>query len=63
MAGQIATAAEQQSTTAGEINRNIDTISLLAERTAGEAAGTAQLSKELTATARGQHALVERFNR
>lgn len=63
MAGQIATAAEQQSTTAGEINRNIDTIALLAERTAGEAAGTAQLSKELTATARGQHALVERFNR
>ncbi|HLT05702.1 MAG TPA: PAS domain-containing methyl-accepting chemotaxis protein [Pseudomonas sp.] len=63
MAAQIATAADQQSSTAEEINRNIDTIALLAERTAGEAANSAQLSHELTATARGQHALVERFNR
>lgn len=63
MAGQIATTAEQQSSTAAEINRNIDTIALLAERTAGEAASSARLSHELTATARGQHALVERFNR
>lgn len=63
MAAQIATAAEQQSAAAGEISRNIDTISSLAERTAGEAASTARLSHELTATARGQHALVERFNR
>jgi len=63
MAGQIATAAEQQSDAAVEINRNLDTIAQLAERTAGEAASTAQLAHELNGTARGQHALVERFNR
>ncbi len=63
MAGQIATAAEQQSAVAEEINRTIDTIAELAEQTTTEANNTALLSEALTKTAQGQHALVERFNR
>ncbi|AYC32659.1 PAS domain S-box protein [Pseudomonas cavernae] len=63
MANQIAAAAEEQSAVADEINRNITTIAQLADQTAGEAQNTAQLSRELTATAHNQSALVERFNR
>ncbi|CAD5108169.1 methyl-accepting chemotaxis protein [Zestomonas carbonaria] len=63
MANQIAAAAEEQSSVADEINRNITNIAQLADQTAGEAQNTAQLSKELTATAYSQSALVERFNR
>ncbi|RJG09713.1 PAS domain S-box protein [Pseudomonas cavernicola] len=63
MADQIAAAAEEQSAVADEINRNITTIAQLADQTAGEAQSTALLSKELTATAQSQSALVERFNR
>ena len=62
MANQIAAAAEEQSAVADEINRNITTIAHLADQTAGEAQNTAQLSRELTGTARSQSALVERFN-
>ncbi|MHA6493388.1 methyl-accepting chemotaxis protein [Pseudomonas borbori] len=63
MANQIAAAAEEQSAVADEINRNITNIAELAEKTSGEAHSTAELSKELTATAQGQYSLVERFNR
>ncbi|MBS7660758.1 methyl-accepting chemotaxis protein [Pseudomonas lalucatii] len=63
MANQIAAAAEEQSAVADEINQNITNIAQLADQTAGEAQSTAQLSGELTATARGQYSLVERFNR
>ena len=63
MASQIATAAEQQSAVADEINHTIGTISQLAEQTTTEANNTALLSEELTKTAQDQHALVERFNR
>jgi len=63
MANQIAAAAEEQSAVADEINQNITTIAHLADQTAGEAQSTAKLSGELTATAQGQYALVERFNR
>ncbi|MES2820083.1 MAG: PAS domain-containing methyl-accepting chemotaxis protein [Pseudomonadota bacterium] len=63
MAQQIAAAAEEQSAVADEINQNITTISQLTDQSAGQANDTAQLSHELTATARGQYALVERFNR
>jgi aerotaxis receptor len=48
---------------ADEINRNITNIAQLADQTAGEAQSSAKLSGELTATAQGQYALVERFNR
>ena len=63
MANQIAAAAEEQSAVADEINQNITTIAQLADQTANEAQSTAKLSGELTATAQGQYALVERFNR
>ncbi|SEE04959.1 methyl-accepting chemotaxis protein [Pseudomonas anguilliseptica] len=63
MANQIAAAAEEQSAVADEVNRSITTIAQLADQTAGEAHDTALLSEALTATANGQYALVERFNR
>ena len=63
MANQIAAAAEEQSAVADEVNRSITTIAQLADKTAGEAHDTALLSEALTATAHGQYALVERFNR
>jgi len=63
MANQIAAAAEEQSAVADEVNRSITTIAQLADKTAGEARDTALLSEALTATAQGQYALVERFNR
>jgi aerotaxis receptor len=63
MADQIAAAAEEQSSVADEINRNIITIAQLSDQTSSEAERTAQLSEELTSTAQGQYALVERFNR
>jgi len=63
MANQIAAAAEEQSAVAEEINQSISTIAQLADQTAGEAQSTALLSAELTATAQGQYALVDRFNR
>jgi aerotaxis receptor len=63
MANQIAAAAEEQSAVADEINQNITTIAQLADQTSSEAHSTAQLSEELTATAKDQYSLVERFNR
>ncbi|MCU1716889.1 methyl-accepting chemotaxis protein [Pseudomonas sp. 5P_3.1_Bac2] len=63
MTNQIAAAAEEQSAVAEEVNRSITTIAQLADQTAGEAHDMALLSEALTATANGQYALVERFNR
>lgn len=63
MTNQIAAAAEEQSAVADEINRNITNIATLADKTSEKAHSTALLSEELTATARDQYALVERFNR
>ncbi len=63
MANQIAAAAEEQSSVADEISRNITTIAQLADQTATEAQNTTELSRALTATAHSQSALVERFNR
>ncbi|PTS84307.1 chemotaxis protein [Pseudomonas sp. HMWF032] len=63
MANQISAAAEEQSAVADEVNRSITTIAQLADQTSGEAHDTALLSAALMATANGQYALVERFNR
>ncbi|MBF8746345.1 PAS domain S-box protein [Pseudomonas putida] len=63
MATQIAAAAEQQTSVADEISRNISTIAELADQTAEQAQHSAQLSEELSTTAGGQYSLVERFNR
>ena len=63
MTTQIATATEEQSSVAEEINRNISTIAGLADKTSDEAHRSAVLSAELTDTANSQYSLVERFNR
>ena len=63
MAGQIASAAEEQSSVAEEINRNVTNIASLADTTSNEALRSADLSIELAATAQQQVNLVERFNR
>ena len=59
----VATATEEQSAVAEEINRNIATIASLADQTSDEARRSAVLSGELTDTANSQYSLVERFNR
>lgn len=63
MTTQIASATEQQSAVADEISNNVSTIAQLAEQTTGDARSSALLSEDLAATAQGQYALVERFNR
>ena len=63
MAGQIASAAEEQSSVAEEINRNVTSIASLADSTAGQASRSAELSGELATTAQRQVDLVDRFNR
>ena len=63
MTTQIAAATEEQSAVAEEVSRNISTIAGLADHTATQAQGSAELSAELMATASSQYSLVERFNR
>ena len=63
MTTQIATATEEQSAVAEEINRNIANIAQLADNTSDQASRSAVLSAELTGTANSQYSLVERFNR
>jgi aerotaxis receptor len=63
MTTQIASATEEQSAVADEISHNVSTIAHLADQTAGDARSSARLSEDLAATAQGQYALVERFNR
>jgi len=58
---QIATAAEEQTAVAEEINRNITTISDIADTTAADAQQTAQISDELVRLAAELSRLVSRF--
>lgn len=63
MAGQIASAAEEQSAVVDEINRNVSNIAMLSDQTATQAAQSASLSAELTSTVTHQTALIARFDR
>ncbi|ATN08260.1 chemotaxis protein [Pseudomonas sp. FDAARGOS_380] len=63
MTTQIAAATEEQTAVAEEISRNINTIVDLADQTSEQARHSAELSSELTQTAKIQYSLVERFNR
>ncbi len=58
---QIASAAEQQSAVAEEINRNIVSINQVTEQTADGAKQTSNSSEELTGLANQLHGLVGRF--
>ncbi|WP_373188198.1 methyl-accepting chemotaxis protein [Halopseudomonas sp.] len=63
MTDQIASAAEEQSAVAEEINRNVTNIARLSDSNATQAERSANLSNELSHTAEGQTALVERFSK
>jgi len=58
---QIATAAEEQSAVAEEINRNITTISMIADTTSTDAQQTARISDELVQLAAELNRLVIQF--
>jgi methyl-accepting chemotaxis protein len=58
---QIATAAEEQSAVADEINRNITTISTIADTTLADASQTSEISEELVRLATELNRLVGRF--
>ncbi len=58
---QIATAAEEQSAVADEINRNITTISHMADMTSEGAKQTSQISEELVRVANELNRLVSQF--
>ncbi|QLF91847.1 HAMP domain-containing protein [Pseudomonas sp. ABC1] len=58
---QIATAAEEQSAVAEEINRNINTISHIADSTSSGATQTSQISEELVQLAAELNRLVGQF--
>ena len=60
---QIAAATEEKTAVAEEISWNITTIANLADQTSEQARHWAELSKELTQTAKIQYSLVERSNR
>lgn len=58
---QIATAAEEQSAVAEEINRNITTISAIADTTLADASQNSQISDELVQLAAELNRLVSQF--
>lgn len=59
---QIATASEQQSHVADDINRNVANITQVGERTASDAASTSQASASLADSAQELVQLVSRFH-
>ncbi|MFA5531280.1 MAG: methyl-accepting chemotaxis protein [Thiohalomonadaceae bacterium] len=61
MNAQIATAAEEQSAVAEEINRNVTNISQLADQTSEGARQTSRVSEELVGLAEQLQAAVSRF--
>ncbi len=63
MNSQIAAAAEEQSSVAEEINRNVATINELGQHTAEEAYRNGEISQELINEARRQQQLVAQFQR
>lgn len=63
MSHQIATAAEEQSATANEVERNTQAICSIANQTHGDNTMAATLSQELANLASKQFALIERFQR
>lgn len=62
MSHQIAAAAEEQTATAAEIDRNTQSISSISDRTQAEAEAAAELSKELSSLSQLQFDLVRRFD-
>ncbi|MNE89822.1 Methyl-accepting chemotaxis protein (MCP) signaling domain protein [compost metagenome] len=61
MNAQIASAAEEQSAVAEDINRNIITIGQVAVEVVGGAGESSQASVELTTLAENQRRLVNQF--
>ena len=63
MSQQMATASEQQSHVAEDINQQIVRIAHLCDESAGQAKQGAQISQDLERMAEYLHSLAERFNR
>ena len=63
MSQQMATASEQQSYVAEDINQQITRIAQLCDHSAGQAREGAQISQELETMAEYLHGLAERFSR
>jgi methyl-accepting chemotaxis protein len=58
---QIASAAEEQSSVAEEINRNVASIRDVTEAIAGQADESAQVSQDLNRLANQQQGLMDQF--
>jgi len=58
---QIASAAEQQSAVAEEVNRNVSAIRGVTETLTGQAAESAQVSSQLNTLSSQQMALMDQF--
>ncbi len=63
MSQQMATASEQQSHVAEDINQQIVRIAQLCDQSAGQAKQGAEISQDLERMAEYLHSLAERFNR